>query len=410
LNAKRPASGSIRDGPQNPERLGRPNVLQRLACALRRRKASPPVNVLLPEKRLAVLAALVDGNSIRAAGRMTDVHQDTIGRFALRIGEGCDNLHNRLVRDLSCSLVEMDEQWGWVHCKGSRVTENSPPDAGEQWTWLGFDRGSRLAITYHVGRRDQEAARAFVTDLRARLVVMPRLMTSDGLSTYTAEILAAFGPVAQYAQTVKNYRAKGHRGPDHRYEPPRDPFITKKTVLGAPDLDEASTALIERNNLTARHKNGRMRRLCLAFSKKLPNHKAAVSLCYVHYNLCCIIRTLRVTPAMQAGLTDHVWSLDEFMEAVLSAPPCAAPCAQPLTIPKPEGVARELPNGRGFLRVVPPSPGPKAPPPPPPAAPVEPAPTAAGANPSPVPKPAAPLRLVPREPEQLGLFDPPPKA
>lgn len=344
-------------------------------------------NVLPREKRLAVTAALVDGNSIRAVERMTGVHRDTIMRFGLTLGEGCDRLHNRLVRDLSCSLVDMDEQWGWVRKKGPRVTAEDPPNIGEQWTWVALDRSSRLAITYHVGRRDQAAANAFMADLRSRVIVMPKLMTSDGLALYESAIEATFSRAATYAQTIKNYSGRPRRSPDHRYEPPRmgeGSFITKKAVMGTPDMALASTSKVEVNNLLARHKNGRMRRLCLAFSKTLEGHRAAVSLCYVHFNFCHVLRTTRTTPALAAGVTDHLWDLEEFMDAVLSEAPGERPTAQPLTIPKPEGPARELPNGRGWLRVVPdgsggpaPSPAPATPPP------------AAPAAATPTPEPAA---------------------
>ena len=370
-------------------------------------------NVLAPEKRLAVLAALVDGNSIRATERMTGVHRDTIMRFGLTVGEGCDRLHNRLVRDLSCSLIDVDEQWGFVGKKGFRVTENDAPGIGEAWSWVAIDRGSRLAISYHVGRRDQENANRFVEDLRARLVVMPKLMTSDGLAVYTSAIEASFGRAAPYAQTIKRYSRGPRKTPDHRYEPPRmdeGSFITKKAMLGAPDLALASTSKVEVNNLLARHKNGRMRRLCLAFSKTLRGHRAAASLCYVHFNFCHVLRTTRTTPALVAGVTDHLWDLAEFLDAVLSDAPGERPIATPLTIPKPERPARELPNGRGWLQLVgggdqggAPSPGPA--PSPSPAAPLAPVPDV-------VAEPSGQLDLfswkpAKREPAQLSLFEDP---
>src|SRR5262249_27079743 len=158
------------------------------------------------------------------------------------------------------------------------------------------------------------------------------------------------------AQTIKNYSRGPIRSPDHRYEPPRmdaGSFVTKKTVFGTPNLAVASTSKVERNNCTARHKNGRMRRLCLAFSKTLRGHKAAVSLCYVHYNFCHVLTTTRCSPALAAHVTDHVWDLEEFMNVVLAEEPCDCPVAKPIIVAKPEGSARELPNGRGFLRLVP---------------------------------------------------------
>jgi hypothetical protein len=199
--------------------------------------------------------------------------------------------------------------------------------------------------------------------VRSRLAVMPQ-MTSDGFAPYISAVGAEFGPSAPFAQTVKNYSAKPRRDEGHRYEPARGiKFITKKVVSGTPDLDDASTALVERNNLTTRHHVGRMRRLCLAFSKRLPNHRAAVALHFAWYNLCHIVKTIRVTPAMQAGLTDHVWDLSEFLAALLIEGETDKPAKQPLEHPQPVEPARALPNGRGFLRLVkePSAPAPRAP-------------------------------------------------
>jgi IS1 family transposase len=310
-------------------------------------------NVLSDEKRLAVLAALVEGNSERAIERMTGVQQKTIGRLALTLGQAAIHLHNRLARELHCSLVTVDEIWSYVQKKQARVTPKDGADVGEAYTFVALDSSSRFVISWHVGKRNEESAKAFMNDVRARLVVMPA-MTSDGFAPYVNAIGAAFGPGIDYAMTIKNYGSKGRRegGSDHRYEPPRDPFITKKVVFGAPNLERASTAYIERNNGTMRHHIGRMRRLCYAFSKKLDNHCAAVSLNYAWYNLGTVVKTLRVTPAMQLGLTDHVWTIEEFLAALLTAGPCEAPEKQMLAPRVPETTARALPNGRGFLRVV----------------------------------------------------------
>lgn len=309
-------------------------------------------NILPQEKRLQVLAALVDGNSERAAERMTGASTKTIRRFALRLGEGAQRVHDRLVRGLSCSLVQMDEIWSYIKKKQMRVTEADPPDVGEAYTFVALDTNSRLAITWHVGKRDEENTRVFMTDLRARLATMPMMMTSDGFTPYVGAVAESFGLSVDYGQMVKNYSGRRRRDDDHRYEPPRDPFITKRVISGAPDLSKASTSYVERQNGTMRHHIGRMRRLCLAFSKKIENHRAAVALNYAHYNFCHVIRTLRVTPAMQAGITNHVWDLEEFMEAVLEAEPPPKPEARPLEHRQPEGPARPLPNGRGWLRLV----------------------------------------------------------
>ena len=355
-------------------------------------------NVLPAEKRLRVLAALVDGNSERACERMTDVHRMTVSRFALTLGAGAQNLHNALARDLSLSLIEVDEIWSYVGKKEARVTPLDGPDVGEAYTFAGLAMPSRFVASWIVGKRNQETANAFTDDLRARLVVMPA-MTSDGFAPYVPAIGKSFGPGVDYAQTIKNYRHGAARGPDHRYEPPRDPFITKKTIFGAPNIDRATTAHIERNNGTTRHFNGRMRRLCYAFSKDFAHHVAATALCYVHYNMCHVVRTLRVTPAMAAGVTDHVWELPEFMEALLAAPATATPDRKPLAHRAPVGPARELPNGRGFIRLVPKGDAPQAgaPAPSPPAAP------AAAAASSGAVEPAAPP-VAPADDRQLDLL------
>ncbi|XXR71589.1 transposase [Sorangium sp. So ce388] len=308
-------------------------------------------NVLPFEKRLRVLSALVDGNSERGVERMTGASLKTIRKFALQCGAGAQRLHDRVVRDLRCSAIQVDEIWSFIKKKQARVTENDPPEVGEAYTFVAIDANSRLVVSFLVGRRDEASTQAFIRDLRSRLVVMPA-MTSDGFAPYISAIGQNFGASVDYAQTVKNYTKRSRRDDDHRYEPPRDPFITKTTVYGAPDLSKASTAYVERQNLTMRHQIGRIRRLCLAFSKKLENHKAAVSLAYCHYNFCHVVKTLRVTPAMQAGITGRIWSLDEFMEAILNEPDGGKPEPKPLAVRQPEGPARELPNGRGWLRLV----------------------------------------------------------
>src|ERR1700734_932906 len=256
-----------------------------------------PMSELSGAQRLQLLAALVDGNSERAAWRMTDISRNTIKRFALRMGHAAQSLHNTLAHDLSCSLIEVDEIWSYVRKKDARASdEEKAAGLGEAYTYVALGMPSRFVIAYHVGRRGEVDASAFMTDLRARLVTMPAI-TSAGLAAYVPAIGASFGPGVDYGQTIKNYRKGGRKDDDHRYEPPREPFLTKKTIFGAPDMGRATTAHVERNNGTMRHLIGRMRRLVYAFSKKPENHRAAVSLAYVHYNLCHILRTTRVTPA-----------------------------------------------------------------------------------------------------------------
>lgn len=370
---------------------------------------------LSEEKRLRVLAGLVNGNSIRAVSRMTDVHQDTIGRFAVQLGVGCQRLHDRMVRDLVCPFVDMDEQYSWC---GKRQVNVDPakdgPDVGEQWTWAAECRTSNLTISWHVGKRNAESAYALVADTRSRLAVMPQI-TTDGLALYEQPILLQFGYAVPYAKMIKRFANSGGRpGVAEKYAVPKGTeLIERRAVFGSPDMGKVTTYAIERSNLTNRQWNARLHRRTLAFSKKVENHRASIALAYVYRNLCHIPRDMRQTPAMAANVSEHVWSLEELMHVALSEPEATKPTATPLVIPQPATTARELPNGRGWLRVVSsdggaaaPSPKPVPPPTPPVAAsaPVE----AAPASTSPAADATGQLDLFswrPAQPgEQLSLF------
>jgi IS1 family transposase len=378
-------------------------------------------NVLSAERRLEVLAALVNGTSIRAASRMTGVHQDTIGRFALAMGEGCARLHDRIVRDLSCALVDLDEQHSWCSKRQVRVDPAKDDESivGEQWTWAAICRTSKLVIAWHVGKRDATSADVVVAETRARLVVMPQI-TTDGLDLYEAPILLYFGYAVPYVQTIKRYANAGGevdtRAEGYSHQKGVN-FIEKRVIYGAPDLGKATTYAIERSNLTNRQWNARLHRRTLAFSKDVARHAAAISLGYVYRNLCHIQRNMRVTPAMAAGVTDRVWSLPELMEAALTEPAGEERREfKPLVIPEPppEVTARALPNGRGFLRALPGgnAPAPAPAPAPPPAVPA----VAAVPAAPPAEEPTGQLDLlawrpkvreVPPKGAQLTLFDEP---
>lgn len=321
-------------------------------------------NILRAEKRLEVLAALVNGSGVRGAARMTGVHQDTIGRFAFAIGLGCQRVHDRIVRGLACALVDMDEQHSWCSKRQQNLPEGAPEDIGEQWTWAALCRTSKLTIAWTVGKRTQEQADVLVADVRARLVTMPQI-TTDGLKLYEAPIAVNFGTSVPYIQTVKDYAGKPSRSAEsEKFSPPRGiGFIQKRAIYGTPDFDVATTYAIERSNGTNRCWNARLHRRTLCFSKDLDRHKASMALMYVYRNLCWIQRnmTRQGTAAMVAGVTDTVWSLADLMEAALSEPAGEKPTPMPLAIPKPEGHTRELPGGRGWLRVVGGAHGPAAP-------------------------------------------------
>jgi len=340
-------------------------------------------NFLRLEKRVDVVRHLVEGLSVRATSRTTEVSLPTVLSTLLLIGAGCDNLHNFYVCKLDLAEIECDEIWSYIFKKNSRVTAEDPPEYGDAYTFLGMSRTKKLIVSYLVGKRDEVSTKSFVRDLRARLVTIPMIST-DGWQPYQEAAGQSFSTGVDHAVIQKNYSRKGRSdGPrhDHRYEPPRDPFITKKVAHGIPNMDRASTSHIERANLTVRMHVRRFTRLCNGFSKKLENHRAAVSLHVAWYNFCRVHETLRITPAMEAGITDHVWTIEELVRKALTAPACAAPepvklvpakPAEPVATEKPAekpATIRELPNGKGWLRVIdggkaPKKDAPKAPTPP----------------------------------------------
>lgn len=368
------------------------------------------------ETRVRVASALVEGNSIRAVARMVAVDKGTVMALALRIGEGCIRFHNRKVRSLAAHVIQMDEMWSFVQKKQSRVTAKDAAEHGDAYLYVALDANTKLAISYHCGKRDEENTVAFVKDLRARLTVKPHV-TSDGWQPYIDAVWSNFKGAIDYAQCVKNYRVGSKRGPDHRYEPPRDPFVTKRSIIGVPSDELMSTSYVERFNLTTRHTVGRTRRLCLAFSKTLRGHRAAIGLGIASYNWVRVHGTLGTTPAVAAGLAERPWSLAELVTAALAEEETAPPVPQPLKMqPRPgeePAPARELPGGRGWLRLVSGGSAPSAPtaPQPPPVAPhAEPA---APQQPAPTAEPTGQLDLFswrpkPRTPVQLSLFGEPP--
>jgi len=386
-------------------------------------------NHLPLEKRVDVVRHLVEGMSVRGTERLTGVSIPTVLSTILRMGDGCDRLHNALVRDLDIVELELDEQWSYIAKKQAKVDETKDPvEYGDSYTYIALARTKKLIVSYRVGKRDEADTKAFIADLRARLVTIPQLST-DGWQSYPVAVGQSFGGSVNHAVINKNYKAgagRGRRdGEFDKYAPAAVDFVTKSVAHGAPNLDRASTSHVERFNLTTRMHIRRFMRRGNAFSKKLDHHRAAVSLHVAWYNFCRVHESLRITPAMEAGITDHVWTVEELVTRAFSAEPCAVPEPKPLapTAPPPgekPATARELPNGKGWLRVVQggksvQNDAPKAPTPPvaPAATPIVEAPVVAQepakAMPAPMAKPAtastaAPLKLAPRRWEQLDLF------
>lgn len=302
---------------------------------------------------MANVLPLVNANSERSAADLAGVNARTVARLAVEFGTVAQRLHDRIARELTCTDIECDETFSYVGKKQAHLKPEDPPEFGDTYTWTAEDRASRFIIAFRVGKRDQRAADAFMADLRARLVVMPE-MSTDGLAAYRRAVGAEFGTSISYGMMVKQYRSGGRD--DHRYAPGRGvDFIKKTVVFGSPNLDKTGTAHVERQNGTMRHKIGRTRRLAYCFSKRFENHVAAVALGYVWYNVGWIVKGLRMTPAMAVGAVDHLFTIEEFHDAITEAArePEAKPEKMPLAHRTPEGTSRELPGGRGFLRALP---------------------------------------------------------
>jgi IS1 family transposase len=270
-------------------------------------------NVLPRDKQIAVISAIVEGVSIRSIERMTGVHRDTIMRLMVKVGQACEALLDRMMTDLPCEEIEVDEIWGYVAKKQKNVTlEDNMAAVGDCWTFVALDPETKLIPCFRTGKRTAVNTRLFIEDLARRLRNRVQI-TSDAFPAYADAIDRAFECQVDYAQVVKSY--EGEDAGSGRYSPPRVTEVEKSAIIGAPDLEMASTSHVERSNLSIRMSNRRMTRLTNAFSKKLENHKAAMALHFANYNLCRVHRSLRVTPAMAAGVTDHVWTVEELLDA-----------------------------------------------------------------------------------------------
>jgi IS1 family transposase len=255
---------------------------------------------------------LVEGNSIRSVERMTDTHRDTVMRLLVQVGEGSAKLMDDEMRDLTCQRVQVDEIWSYVQKKQRQVTpDDDRTRVGDMWTFVAIDADTKLVPAYRVGKRTRPHAVAFMADLPDRLANRVQL-SSDALSTYVDAVERAFGADVDYGQAVKFYEAEPI-GPG-RYSPPRVIRSERTVIAGNPDAAHISTSLIERQNLTMRMSMRRFTRLTNGFSKKVENMRAAVSLHFAHYNFVRVHRSLRVTPAMAAGVSDRLWSLEELVD------------------------------------------------------------------------------------------------
>jgi len=270
------------------------------------------MNRLDIKKQKQVIASLVEGNSIRATVRMTGVAKNTIMKLLIDIGKACDEYQNKVFRDLPCKRIQVDEIWSFCYAKEKNVPEDKrwKLGYGDVWTFTAICADTKLVPCWYIGNRDMHHATIFMKDLEARLKNRVQL-TTDGHKMYLWAVDSAFGSEVDFSQLVKIYGASLEG--EKRYSPAQCLGAEKHKINGNPNSKDISTSYVERQNLTMRMNMRRFTRLTNAFSKKVENLSYAVALHFMYYNFCRIHQTLRVTPAMEAGVTDHVWEIEEIL-------------------------------------------------------------------------------------------------
>jgi len=270
------------------------------------------MNRLSTERRAQILGMLTEGMSLRATTRLAGVSVNTVSKLLVDIGDACSDYQDRTMRGLSCKRLECDEIWSFIGAKAKHVQPEHPVDWGDVWTWVAIDADTKLVPAWYIGARTATDAMEFMTDVARRLDTRAQL-TTDGHSSYLVAVDRAFGGDIDYAMLVKIYGQDPQ--PDKRYSPAVCLGTERTVISGDPDPALISTSYIERQNLTMRMAMRRFTRLTNAFSKKIENHAAAVALHFMHYNFARPHKSLKNpyprTPAMAAGVADHVWTLRE---------------------------------------------------------------------------------------------------
>ncbi len=270
------------------------------------------MNRLTTEKRAQIIGCLVEGNSIRATVRMTGAAKNTVTKLLVDLGEACSEYQDRVLRDLPCTNVQADEIWAYCYSKQKNVPDEHKGTFGygDVWTWTAICADTKLVPSWLVGERTIDDAWAFMEDLKGRLANRVQL-TTDGYRPYWTAVGLTFGREIDYAQLQKMYGPDPNVAGTTRYSPAVCTGTKTQVLRGNPDPDKINTSYVERQNLTMRMGMRRFTRLTNAFSKKVENLSHAVALHYMHYNFCRVHQTIKTTPAMAAGVTDHVWSLYE---------------------------------------------------------------------------------------------------
>lgn len=269
-------------------------------------------NVLKRDKKIAVITQLLEGSSVRSAERITGVHRDTILRLMVRIAGACATFSDTTLRNLNCNRIEVDEIWAFVAKKSKNVQEDDDwSRMGDQYTFVALDPETKLIPSYLVGKRTAFTTMQFIDDLAGRLGRRVQI-SSDGFPAYYHAIATSFGRDVDYATVVKDYEeTSAGRG---RYSPPRVVSIEKDDLIGTPDMDLVSTSIVERSNLSIRTHCRRMTRLSLGFSKKLENFKASMDLYFAFYNFVRFHRTIKATPAMEAGVLPSALTVGDLVD------------------------------------------------------------------------------------------------
>jgi IS1 family transposase len=270
------------------------------------------MNKLSTDERTRIVAALVEGNSMRAVSRMTGIARNTINKLLVDLGTACSEYQDKAFRNLSCKRVQCDEIWSFVGAKEKNATTEKKQEGwGDVWTWVAMDADTKLVPCWFVGQRDAGCAYHFMHDLAGRLANRVQL-TTDGHKAYLYAVEDAFGADIDYAMLIKIY-GNTPEGGEVRYSPAVCMGAKKAAISGKPDFKHVSTSFVERQNLTMRMSMRRFTRLTNGFSKKVENHEHMLALHYMFYNFGRIHQSLRVTPAMEAGVSDHVWELEEII-------------------------------------------------------------------------------------------------
>jgi IS1 family transposase len=270
------------------------------------------VNKLNTEDRARIVAALVEGNSMRAVSRMTGIARNTINKLLVDLGRACSDYQDKAFRNLKSKRIQCDEIWSFVYAKEKNcLPEHKAKGAGDIWTWVALDPDSKLVPCWFVGQRHAGCAYHFLSDLKDRLTSRVQL-TTDGHRAYLHAVEDVFGTEIDFAMLQKIYGA-AEQGPETRYSPAICMGARKAVITGNPDHAHISTSYVERQNLTMRMSMRRFTRLTNGFSKKVENHEHMLALHYMFYNFARIHQSLRVTPAMEAGVSDHVWEMDEIV-------------------------------------------------------------------------------------------------